>query len=128
MDIRESIKEVLSSVSATQGMHVKTIADKLVILGEMQDISPEEILSKVQYFLNKTSKTKDSLFVKVKNDKGGFKKGVYKLKPITTKRPPIKAPVEELLLPNLQQEAKKPSQNLYTGKAGECAVMSELLF
>ncbi len=82
------------------------------------------------YLSTSTSKTvkgkrvvnKESLYERVKNGKGGFKKGVYKLrkvKPNVPKLKPNPIPInEEAIVEN----------TAYVGSAGEMAVCSELLF
>lgn len=66
---------------------------------------------------------KNSIYQRVKNGKGGYKKGVYRLrKPKAKKKQqdpaPILRPVENPI----------SIENLYMGSAGEMAVCSELLF
>lgn len=65
---------------------------------------------------------KDSLYERVKNGKGGYKKGVYKLR---KPKKPINRPPEPVIVP-----IKNPQEikSLYMGSAGEMAVCSELLF
>ena len=66
---------------------------------------------------------KESKYERVKNGKGGFKKGVYKL------RKPKKVSVPKPLpLPIKPRETAESSDRNYIGSAGEMAVCSELLF
>lgn len=67
---------------------------------------------------------KDSKFERVKNGKGGYKKGVYKLrKPKVVRQ---KSEPELVIAPNT--ELISNDNTLYIGSAGEMAVCSELLF
>ncbi|MEG1982748.1 MAG: hypothetical protein RR037_03340 [Alistipes sp.] len=127
--MKDAIKIILSDAEAKQGMHIRTIADKLIMLGESGGKSSDEIFSTVQSLLSRDAKSKNSIFCKVKNAKGGFKRGVYKLKTISRTLPPVGAPkVNAQADTESQMPVISAAQNLYTGKAGECAVMSELLF
>lgn len=65
-----------------------------------------------------------SIFRKVPNGKGGFKKGTYKIKR-------EKKSQQEKIIKNIKNSDSSLIPNvstLYTGKGGEYAVMSELLF
>ena len=90
----------------------------------------EEIRKKVSSYLsNATTRTvkgkrvenKESLYQRVPNGKGGYKKGVYKL------RKPKKK-VEKPLLPPIPKETISTTDSNFIGKAGEMAVCSELMF
>ena len=121
-----------------QGVNYPEMSIEDVVL-EIQDKDSDfkgydlnELYKKVSSYLsNAVTKTvkgkrvenKDSLYQRVKNDKGGYKKGIYKLrKPKPSKAPktpkPILAPVETPM----------SVESLYMGSAGEMAVCSELLF
>lgn len=65
----------------------------------------------------------ESLYERVKNGKGGFKKGVYRLRrPKAKKEKPIPLAVEPIL------ELVSDAGTGYVGSAGEMSVCSELLF
>lgn len=68
---------------------------------------------------------KDSKFERVKNGKGGYKKGVYRLRKPKVVKP--KAEPELIITPNADL-TNVDSNTLYIGSAGEMAVCSELLF
>lgn len=100
---------------------------------EYKDYDLDELRKKISsYMSNATTKivkgkrieNKESLYERVKNGKGGYKKGVYKLrKPKKISKPlPPSPPLDPITDPI-------PSINtLYIGSAGEMAVCSELLF
>ncbi|WP_415406982.1 hypothetical protein ACLHDG_00185 [Sulfurovum sp. CS9] len=97
------------------GMHYKKIAEKIIILDSSVGNDLESVAKKVAASLAKNvSKTKGSKFARIPNGKGGHKAGMYKLKPKkkTGKKAVINTPIN----------------TLYTGKAGEYAVFSELLY
>ena len=100
---------------------------------EYKNVDLNELRKRVSsYMSNETTRirkgkrveNKESLYERVKNGKGGYKKGVYRLR--KPKKPkPVKEP-EPVITPIL-----KPINNigsLYMGAAGEMAVCSELLF
>lgn len=111
------IETALRCFEASQAkeLHVNTMAEialeKRII---KQIISHEDIAKGLSASLSLQVKRKESLFRKVSNGKNGFKKGIYRLKAI--QKPTIAIP-----------EIQKVS-SLYTGRAGEHAVLSELLF
>ena len=89
-------------------------------------VSEEDLMNRISSVLSgdiRKYKTK-SLFRKIPNKKGGHKQGYYKLKLI---RKSITDTAIESIDVGVQIEI--PSiPSLYTGKAGEYAVLSELLF
>lgn len=88
------------------------------------------IRNQVSRFLaNATTKTvkgkrvenKESLYQRVKNGKGGYRKGYYKLrKPKKKAEKPVVAPISK--------DRQSTVNSNFIGKAGEMAVCSELLF
>lgn len=131
--MKELIKKELSSIDAKEGLHVRTIAERILMSGAMGDMSVEDVLKKVTRILNSDVKKKnsdDKDFVRVKNTKTGkFKSGVYKLK--TKRKDPLPVPIPETdgttVLKEKTTSPSKKNTN-YIGKAGEYSVMSELLF
>ncbi len=134
----KTIKDAVYDAFMIQGVNYPEMSIEDVVL-EIQDKDSDfkgydlnELYKKVSSYLsNAVAKTvkgkrvenKDSLYQRVKNDKGGYKKGIYKLrKPKPSKAPktpkPILAPVETPM----------SVESLYMGSAGEMAVCSELLF
>ena len=97
-------------------MHVNDMAKLAAQQQFVSELTPEEIAAKLSAALsgNITRLKNRSLVTRVKNKSGGNKKGVYRLKnPSTPKLVRVDAPVVE---------------TGFTGKAGENAVLSELLF
>jgi hypothetical protein len=114
MSLIEQITEVMSDY--TGAAHVNDIAKMVVDRFPNIQIKPDQLPDKISAALSADARkvgTKSS-FSKVKNKSGGFKRGMYRLKkkPVVTPKP--------TLTPILSTQ--------YIGKAGEAAVMSELLF
>ena len=103
-------------------LHVNEIA---LVASEMKlcvDSELDELPAKLSGALSQNLKKKETGFAKVNNGKGGFKKGIYRLK--RTRAPRAKKPAEE----NLVTEDIEATSTQFTGKGGEYAVLSELLF
>ena len=92
----------------------------------------EEVRKMVSNHLaNATTKTvkgkrvidKESKYERVKNGKGGYKKGTYKLR-----KPKKEKKVQSKPLPITPRQTSESSEKNYIGSAGEMAVCSELLF
>jgi len=136
-DIRSKIENILSRKEAKSGMHVDDIStiifnEKGLFQEEFANQPFEDIKKKVMSVLASDVKKKSGAkYVHVKNPKTGKdKKGWYRIKqasvsiiPQTTKPILIKQP--DVIIDTPQKPKK---DNLFVGKAGECAVMSELLF
>ena len=97
-------------------MHVNAIAVIAVNSNKNMGMTEDELARKLSASLSQHIKTKSPIFAKVENKNGGFRKGIYRLKKQIIKSPKLPEPKFEELTTN------------YTGKAGEYAVMSELLF
>lgn len=111
------IVEVLGQTS--KSMHVDEIADELIVKYPNIKDSKESLSNKISSFLSSDIRRKgrNSGFSKPKNKRGGGKRGFYRLKAKKIK------PDDNLII------AEQPKLNsIYTGKAGEHAVLSELLF
>ncbi len=124
MTIKEIAEKVL--IEKTNELHVEEIAKRAIQLrltNETDDIKLSTAISTT--LANDISKRRaQSIFRRVKNNKGGYRKGYYKLK---RKR----STATERIIGNIpiKNEYFKPNANtLYIGKGGECSVMSELLF
>lgn len=136
--LKEEIKKVLSRKENKEGLHANKIAE--IISNENINLFPDEDFTDIEKFQKRVNSVlyadvnrTDNAYQKVKNKNGSFKKGNYKLKPIrgNDSIPPPKPP-------NPPKESKKTDprpdiipiepNSLFIGKAGECAVMSELLF
>lgn len=115
--ILEVAKEILKP-AGLKGMHVDAIADEALKMNKNMSLPVEEFSKKLQSALsgNLKIKIKKPSFAKVAGKKKGtFKKGWYRLK--IEKTTPVIAGV-----------TPPETDNAHTGKAGEFAVMSELLF
>lgn len=108
---------------AKTGMHVRDIAITMLDKHLSIKVPLEEVVKKVNYVLSSAVNKKDSRFSKVENGKKNsegkpiYKKGFYK-----TKRK-INKPIEPTF-----EVAEITEDTGFIGKAGEYAVMSELLF
>lgn len=134
----KSIKDAVYDAFMIQGVGYKEMSlDDISLEIQDKDIdfrnsNLDDLRKKVSsYMSSATSKivkgsrveNKDSLYEHVKNGKGGYKKGIYRLrKPKAVK--PIKKP-DPIINP-----VQEPVciESLYMGAAGEMAVCSELLF
>ena len=134
--MKELIKKILSEKDAKEGLHVRMIAERILMSGASGDMSIDEVLRKVTQILNREVKKKnaaDKDFARVKNPKTGkFRAGVYKLR--IKKKEPLPIPIidekqnkDVILKETTTSQSQKTTTN-YMGKAGEYAVMSELLF
>jgi len=114
MSLIEQVKEVMADHSGSA--HVKDIAEMVIGRFPNISISPTVLPNKISGILSADARKRGikASFSKVKNKSGGYKRGVYRLK-----RKPVVNPVPTI--------APKVSSQ-YTGKAGETAVISELLF
>lgn len=117
MKLIEQIAELLREKKSA--MHVDDIALELVKKYPHIEISAEDLPDKISSVLSsdlKRNKSK-SIFSKPKNKKGGSKRGIYRIK-LPKSTFPKDIPVPE----------QPKVTTAYTGKAGEHAVLSELLF
>lgn len=114
MELIDQIKEVMRD--AKKEMHVDQIAEAMVTKYPHTQFTLEVLSKKISSMLSKDIERHKmkSEFTKPKNAKGAPKRGIYRLK--------IKRNIAEIVPPPPVVNA------LYTGKAGEFAVMSELLF
>ncbi len=114
MTLIDQVKEVMAD--NTGAAHVNDIAKMVIERFPNIKVASDKLPDKISAVLSADTRKKraKSSFSKVKNKSGGFKRGMYRLK-----RKPIVKPTPTL----------PPSINSqYTGKAGEAAVISELLF
>lgn len=117
MKLIEQIVEVF--VENRRAMHVDEVAQAIVTKHPNIQVTLEVLTQKVSAVLAADVKKRkgNSLFSKPKNKRGGFRRGVYRLKVGR------KSVAKTFKVP---EQPKVSSQ--FTGKAGEYAVMSELLF
>lgn len=114
MSLLEQIIEIMADFRG--GAHVNEIAKMLAAQFPNIPIPTEKLPEKITAILAADVKKKNgkAQFSKVKNNNNGFKRGIYRLK-----KKPVVTPVPSLTPVVTTQ---------YTGKAGENAVLSELLF
>lgn len=98
-----------------KAMHVNEIADVAVKSARNQSMTAEDYASKLSGALSAHLNTQTPIFTKPLNEQGRPRKGMYRLK---QKR--VVAISARIIPPDIS--------NNFTGKAGEHAVMSELLF
>lgn len=122
--MREALKAILSEKDNREGMHIQQITDAIILrFPEIAEpMTRDQLASKINAFLLRESKDKKGDFTKVR-------KGVYRF--VSRKRSkPLPRPAT-VSNPNDNQEEveyiKRKDTNFF-GKAGEYAVMSELLF
>ncbi|MDA8969132.1 hypothetical protein N9F48_03585, partial [Akkermansiaceae bacterium] len=115
--------EIAKTVLESQGgaMHVNDIALLASEMGLCRVDELDDLPSRLSGSLSQNVKSKQPIFSKVKNGSGGHKKGIYRLKQKRSRRTTI--PKE-----NFITEAVEATSTQFTGKGGEYAVMSELLF
>lgn len=108
----EAARQILAD--AKKPMHVNDIAAEAVRTNRNQQLSEEDFAKRLSSALAANLKTKTPVFAKVKNKNGSMKRGIYRLRQTRTSLDPTPTP---------------PSVTTgFLGKAGEHAVMSELLF
>lgn len=117
--ILQAAADVLADLPGKQA-HVREIADHAARRNLNLNLSTEDFVSKLTASLNSHVRAQDAKFTKVPNkDASGkiknYRKGVYRLK-----RQFVKGADQVHVAPSVS--------NGYMGKAGEHAVMSELLF
>jgi len=101
-------------LSNSKQLHVSDLAKHLINERLVSAFTIDDLVNKLASALSGNVKRKNSKFSKVKNTKGGYKRGVYKIKNTSPTQ----------LIRNDAPEV----DTLFTGKAGEHAVLSELLF
>lgn len=121
MSYLDIVQKVLEGAKGEMNVHdiaAHAVKQRLVD-GVFVGSNVDEFAKRLSAALSSSVKRKDSLFVRVKNAKGGYKKGVYKLKRIS-----VRAQAPEIF----PDELTDVSDNNFIGRGGEYAVMSELLF
>lgn len=114
--ILEVARRILSETR--QPMHVNDIAAEALRTASNMQLSAEEFAKKLSGALAGNLKTKQPTFAKIPNKTGGFRKGIYKLRPARQKSP----------APPIDPTPPPPVSTNFLGKAGEYAVMAELLY
>lgn len=106
-------------LEAGEPMHINLIAIEAQSKGLLVNMSFEEFVKKLSSALPANLNTAKPKFAKIKNRQSGYQRGVYRL----IKR---RASSPADLFPT--QEPAQTTNTNYLGRAGEMAVMSELLF
>lgn len=108
-----------------EGLHITAITKELKDLGVLAEgISDKVLREDIKELLDEQVKT-DGEFDRVKKDNGGVKSGYYKLRKKRA-QPPTPPRVTTELSEDTSEELTHNTQ--FFGKAGEYAVMTELLF
>ena len=138
LNLKEEIKKLLNEKeNKTNGVHVSDITNFIVnahndLFSSIELKDRDKLQAKINGILFSDVKKKyGSEFSKVRNTKTGKdKKGYYKLRQIKGDRQiPPPTPPGNPIPAKPKPEPLEPDQNTsFIGKAGECAVMSELLF
>ncbi|MCA0184834.1 MAG: hypothetical protein LCH90_02390 [Proteobacteria bacterium] len=115
--ILEIAREILSTCKAP--MHVGEISEEAVRSNRSLQLSKDDFQKKLSGALAANLKTSSPSFAKVPSKTGGLKKGVYRLKVRRAASSTKPLQPKETITP--------PSAN-FLGKAGEHAVMAELLY
>jgi Holliday junction resolvase-like predicted endonuclease len=131
---KELIRQKLSHKSVKSGgLHVSAIAKHIIndstnLFTEAEDF--EAVKTRVNtILLADVSKKSGNEYSKVKNSKTGkFKRGYYKLAGSVKETKLPVTPIDSMKSPEQPAPISEEPINLFTGKAGECAVLSELLF
>ena len=112
-EILQVAYEILSKEK--KELHVNDIAEKARLSNKNMGMDAESFTKKLNAALLNNVKSKIPFFAKPKNKNGSYKKGIYRARKFSASQstPVIVAPVVN---------------SLFTGKGGEYAVMSELLF
>lgn len=117
---KEAAKEVL--LNHSKGLHISEIAEKCYHLYSDKDIESIKLAIN-QAILNDIKKGKLSEFMRIKQKSGRYKKGYFKLK---RRKKKSHTRIAEKIRPTSYEEIE--IKDLYKGKAGEFAVLSELMF
>ena len=145
IELREKIKNVLSEKDTKNGISIDEITHRIVNssmnlfdqANETYNVDLIKLKSSINAILSNESNKPKGEYSKVKNPKTNkFRKGIYKIKKTTDviqkPEPPApdkdKKPEKTPDIYNGEPKPVEPPTTLFVGKAGECAVMSELLF
>ena len=112
----EIARQVLTE--ARKPLHVNEIAAAAVKSNRNMQLDAESLAERLSAVLSANVKSKSPTFAKIKNKSGGLKKGIYKLRNSRDKATLIEK----------NRPAPPSVSTNFLGKAGEHAVMSELLF
>ena len=136
MDLPKDIQDIFMMRGVDHPGNEMNIDDISLHLGyhnnEYKNVDQNVLRKKIMSYMSRVTtkvvkgkrvEDKDSFFTRVKNGKGGYKKGVYAIR--KPKKPKVEKAPEPIIKP---VEKAQTIHNLYLGSAGEMAVCSELLF
>ena len=130
-EILDTLTTVLSTKEARkEGLHIKRIVEEAQAQSIFLANEPSEVVKEELKTVLDSHSKKGGIFDRVKNSKTKkLKPGYYKLRR-KEKAEPLPAPVKVSATQNVIVPNSNPSKfhNNFFGKAGEFAVMSELLF
>ena len=115
-DFLLGVAKQLSPEFNNKEFHYHKLADLAIKKGLIPKKFEKNLYQDLGWVLNTNANRKDNIFVKVPNGRGGFRKGIYRLK-------------RTALDPVSKITKKTPSvEGTFSGKAGEYAVAANLLF
>lgn len=126
MTLVEEIEHILSEEKA--GLHVVTITEKAILAGMIDGSDKGAAVRKVNGILSRKAKSPNSRIERVKNGKGGNKRGCYRWRQERKANRPTE---EKITASKSRIKALFPVvpaiSTMMLGKAGEFAVVSKLL-
>ncbi|MDR2439557.1 MAG: hypothetical protein LBE12_09355 [Planctomycetaceae bacterium] len=142
MEIGEAVQHAVKMLGKNE-FKTSELVEQICLLAEYKESPVEQIKNRVDGYMNRNSKSKNALYAKSLNAKNRPQKGVYRI--IKKKEQPIikidKKGTSPKIKKDKENEGNFPDFNqlpslfsinannkLYFGKAGEFAVISELLF
>jgi hypothetical protein len=142
MEIGEAVQHAVKMLGKNEFKTIE-LAEQIRLVAEYKELSVEQIKNRVDGYMNRNSKSKNALYAKSLNVKNKPQKGVYHL--IKKKEQPIIRTDHKTKtgirgndvkdkggFPDFNQLPSlfsiSTNNKLYFGKAGEFAVISELLF
>lgn len=124
VDLLDSIIQILKP-HKKEGLHITAIIKELKdTLAITEYISESDLRNVIKEILDEQIKT-DGEFDRVKKDNGGIKSGYYKLR---RKRALVPTPPKPITQISDEDKEELTHNTQFFGKAGEYAVMAELLF
>lgn len=120
---KDFIYEILCEFK--KGLHVNEIAKEILKRNLENNVSEEILAAKTSAVLSQDIKKNknNSRFKRISNKKGGYRQGWYRIK--VTRKTDREKRITKIKGGKIEIPTIKP---IYTGKAGEYAVLSELLF
>lgn len=124
--LKTKTKEILREKKNRKGLHYKEIAEQVSIYPEYKGIEIDKLTTQVHHLISGDIKRngRKSDFKNVTGKKGRVKNGFYKIK---VQRRSEKDKIVSSIA-KIRPLEYSPINSSYTGKAGEFAVISELLF